>query len=299
MASLQKNEAWDLVELPAGRKPIGSKWVFKKKTNAKGKVEKYKAWLVAKGYSQVPGIDFRDIFSTVAKVTSIRLLLSIAAAFDFEVEQMDVKTTFLHGDLEEEIYMKQPEGYTVKGKKELDNKPVKVPIPVGVRLSAEQCPKTQEEEEDMSCVPYASVVSSLMYAMVCTRPNTAHAMGVLRRFMSKPGKEHWTVVKWVFRLGWRSGSEKIYSGYVFNLFGGAVSWMSKKQSVVALSTTEAEYMAATHASKEAVWLQRLCSSMGLVQGAIRIDCDSQSAILLAKNPAYHQRQSTLMFNITL
>eukprot|EP00253_Pinus_taeda_P021695 PITA_21695 len=69
----------------------------------------------------------------------------------------------------------------------------------------------------------------------------------------------------------------------------AVSWMSKNQSVVALSTTEAEYMAATHASKEAVWLQRLCSSMGLVQGAIRIDCDSQSAIFLAQNPAYHSK----------
>ena len=86
MASLHKNEAWDLVELPAGRKPIGSKWVFKKKTNAEGKVEKYKARLVAKGYSQVPGIDFGDIFSPVAKVASIRLLLSVAAAFDFEVE---------------------------------------------------------------------------------------------------------------------------------------------------------------------------------------------------------------------
>jgi len=80
------------------------------------------------------------------------------------------------------------------------------------------------------------------------------------------------------------------SGYVFNLFGGAVSWMSKRQSIVtALSTTEVEYMAATHASKEVVWLQRLCSSMGLVQEAIRIDCDSQSAILLAKNPAYHSK----------
>eukprot|EP00253_Pinus_taeda_P012555 PITA_12555 len=134
-----------------------------------------------------------------------------------------------------------------------DSKPVKVPIPVGVRLSAEQCPRTQEEEEDMSRVPYASAVGSLI-------------------------------------LGWRSGSEKIYKWVLFNLFGGAVSWMSKKQSVVALSTTEAEYMAATHASKEAVWLQRLCSSMGLVQGAIRIDCDSQSAIFLAKNPAYHSKE---------
>ena len=106
MASLHKNEAWDLVELPAGRKPIGSKWVFKKKTNAEGKVDKYKARLVAKVYSQVSGIDFGDIFSPVSKVTSIRLLLSVVVAFDFEVEQMDVNTKFLHRDLEEEIYMK-------------------------------------------------------------------------------------------------------------------------------------------------------------------------------------------------
>jgi hypothetical protein len=108
MASLDKNEAWDLVELPAGRNPIGSKWVFKKKLNAEGKVEEYKARLVAKGYSQVEGIDFGEIFSPVAKLTSIRLLLSVAATFDFEIEQMDVKTTFLHGDLEEEIFMKKP-----------------------------------------------------------------------------------------------------------------------------------------------------------------------------------------------
>ena len=117
MASLHKNEAWDLVELLAGRKPIERKWVFKKNMNVEGKVEKYKARLVAKCYSQVLRIDFGDIFSPVAKVTSIRLLLSIVAAFDFEIEQMDVKTKFLHEDLEEEINMKQPEGFMVKGKK--------------------------------------------------------------------------------------------------------------------------------------------------------------------------------------
>ena len=84
-----------------------------------GKVEKYNARLVEKGYSQVEGIDFGEIFSLVAKLTSIRFILSIAIAFDIEVEQIDVKTSFLHGDLEEEIYMKQPEGFVVKGKKEL------------------------------------------------------------------------------------------------------------------------------------------------------------------------------------
>jgi hypothetical protein len=86
MDALDKNEAWDIVELPAGRKSIGSKWLFKKKFNAQGKVEKYKARLVAKGYSQVEGIDFGEIFSPVAMLTSIRFLLSIVAAFDLEVE---------------------------------------------------------------------------------------------------------------------------------------------------------------------------------------------------------------------
>eukprot|EP00253_Pinus_taeda_P029789 PITA_29789 len=199
MASLHKNEAWDLVELSGRRKPIDRKWVFKKKTNAEGKVDKYKARLIAKGYSQVLGIDFGDIFSHVAKVASIRLLLFVAASFDFEVEQMDVKTTFLHRDLVEEIYMKKPEGFAVKGKKELHVKPMKVPIPVGVKLSTEQCPKTEKEEDDMSRVPYASAVGSLMYAMVYTRPDIAHVVGVLSMFMSKPWKEHWTIVKWVFR----------------------------------------------------------------------------------------------------
>eukprot|EP00253_Pinus_taeda_P007505 PITA_07505 len=275
-----------------------------KKTNVEGKVEKYEAQLVAKGYSQVSGIDFGDIFSPVSKVTFIRLLLSLAVAFYFEVEQMDVKTSFLHGDLEEKIYMKQPEGFAAKG----------------LRLSAEQCPKTQEEEEDMSRVPYASAVDSLVYAMVCTRLDIADAVGLLCRFMSKLGKEHWTVVKRVFRYlhgisdyglcyQGRPGLDRVLnirgfvdvdwagdlyqristSGYVFKIFRGAISWMSKKQSVMTLSTTETENMATTHASKEVVWLQRLCSSMGLVQEAIMIHCDSQSSIFLAKNPAYHSK----------
>ena len=133
-------------------------------------------------------------------------------------------------------------------------KPVKVPIPVGVKLSADQCPKTQEEEEDMSHVPYASAVGSLMYAMVCTRPNIAHAVEVLSRYMSKPVKNHWMTIKRVFMYLRGSASyglcyegipglDKVVDihgfvdanwvgyldrristrGYVFNLFGGAIS----------------------------------------------------------------------------
>eukprot|EP00253_Pinus_taeda_P023287 PITA_23287 len=161
------------------------------------------------------------------------------------------------------------------------SKPMKVPIPIGAKLFAKQCPKTQEEEEDMSRVPYASEIGSLMYAMVCTRPNITDVVGVLSMFMSKPRKNNWTSVKRVFR--------RSTGGYVFNLFGGVVSWMSKRQSVVALSTTEVEYMVVTHAGKEEVWLQILCSSMGLVQRAIRIYCDNHSEISLENKPTYHSK----------
>jgi hypothetical protein len=108
MAALDKNKAWDLVELLTGRNPNGIKWVFKNNLNAKGKVEKYKSRLVAKGYSQVEGIDFGEIFSPISKLNSIRYMLFVSTVFDFELKHMDVKKTFLHRDMEEEIYMKKP-----------------------------------------------------------------------------------------------------------------------------------------------------------------------------------------------
>ena len=101
METLKRNQTWDLVPLPEGRKPVGCKWVFKRKMSSDGSIEKYKAHLVAKGYSQVQGVDYGEIFSPIAKMTSIRFFLSIAVAYDLEIEKMDVKTAFLHGDLEE------------------------------------------------------------------------------------------------------------------------------------------------------------------------------------------------------
>jgi hypothetical protein len=101
MGSFQNNEMWYLFELYSGINPIGSKWVFKKKMTVVGQVYKFKARLVEKGYSQVKGVEFRDIFSPIANLTSIRVLMSLATTFDLEIKQMDVKTTFLHRDLEE------------------------------------------------------------------------------------------------------------------------------------------------------------------------------------------------------
>ena len=104
-----------MVDLPIGCKTIGCKWVLKRKLKVDGSVEKYKARLVAKGFRQKENIDFFDTYSPVTRITSIRVLFAIAAIHDFIIHQMDVKTAFLNGDLEEEIYMDQPEGFVVPG----------------------------------------------------------------------------------------------------------------------------------------------------------------------------------------
>jgi hypothetical protein len=111
MDALEKNKTWDLVELPKDRRVVGCKWVYKLKKGVDGRNERYKARLVAKGYSQMEGIDFHEIFSPVVKLVSICAMLALVSLSDLELEQLDVKTTFLHGDLDEEIYMEQPEGF--------------------------------------------------------------------------------------------------------------------------------------------------------------------------------------------
>jgi hypothetical protein len=106
-----ENDTWDLVPLPKGRKLARCKWVYRTKYASYGSVERHKARLVSKGFSQVEGIDYNETFAPVAKMSSIRLVLSLSASHKWEVHQMDVKSSFLHGDLKEEMYMEQPPGY--------------------------------------------------------------------------------------------------------------------------------------------------------------------------------------------
>ena len=111
MDSMYTNQVWTLVDPPKGIKPIGCKWIFKKKMDMEGNVITYKARLVAKGYRQKQGVDYDETFSSVAMLKSIRILLAIAAHYDYEIWKMDVKTAFLNGNLTEEVYLTQPEGF--------------------------------------------------------------------------------------------------------------------------------------------------------------------------------------------
>lgn len=120
MESLEKNDTWKLVKLPKEKKHVHCKWIFKRKEGiSPTELARYKTSLVAKGYSQILGIDFNDVFSPVVKHSSIRTLLSIVAIHDYELEQLDVKTAFLHGELEEDIYLDQLEGFVIPEKEHI------------------------------------------------------------------------------------------------------------------------------------------------------------------------------------
>ncbi|KAH9793888.1 hypothetical protein KPL71_004697 [Citrus sinensis] len=402
MKSLHQNQTWELVKLPKGKRAIGNKWVYTKKQGSSNQTtHRYKARLVAKGFAQKKGIDYNEVFSPVVKHTSIRILLALVAEYELELAQLDVKTTFLHGDLEEEIYMIQPCGFKVAGndnhvcrrlpdrafiylllyvddmliasknrdeierlKKQLASefemkdlgdaqkilgmeicrdkknrsvwltqksylkkvlerfgmddktKPVCTPLAPHFKLGSSSCPKSQEERDYMARVPYASAVGSLMYAMVCTRPDISQAVSMVSRYMHDPGKSHWLAVKWILRylygtvdvgllfkkdcgqqcVGYCDSDfagdldkRRSTTGYIFTLGGGPVSWRSILQSTIALSTTEAEYMVATEAVKEAIWLKGLLGDLGVIQENITVFCDNQSVIFLAKNQTYHAR----------
>lgn len=116
IASIVKNKTWDLTDLPKGAKAIGLKWVFKVKRNSDGSINKYKARLVAKGYVQRHGVDYEEVFAPVARIETVRFILAMAASNGWEVHHLDVKTAFLYGDLKEEVYVSQPEGFVLKGK---------------------------------------------------------------------------------------------------------------------------------------------------------------------------------------
>jgi len=439
--ALEAHNTWKIVEPPKGVNVVGCRWVFRLKKDSAGNIVRYKARLVAQGFSQVPGIDFFDTYAPVAKMASIRTILALAARYDHEIHQVDVKNAYLNGTFEENevIYMKQPRGlkltenpkhvlqllkplyglrqsarhwykrlwdalrtrlrmkrcevdqavfymrngeelivvvvhvddltivtstvelmsrvkeelkkefkisdlgeihwilgFDVKRNREMKTislsqkayiksilekygfegiKPYAAPMDPNCKLSTTDSPKTATEFAVMRDKPYRECVGSLQYAASGTRVDIAYVVNVLSRYLENPGPAHWTAVKHVF--GYLAGTadlelmygknvdeltgfcdadgsmhedRKAISGYAFVIDGGAVSWSSKKQEIIALSTTEAEYVAMTHAAKEALWMKTLISQVfGIDEKGMTLHSDNQSAIALTKDHQYHAR----------
>ncbi|KAJ9539303.1 hypothetical protein OSB04_032036 [Centaurea solstitialis] len=195
-----------------------------------------------------------------------------------------------------------------------------IPMQHGIVLSKTQCPVSSEDQDRMKSVPYASAIGSIMYAMLCTRPDVAYSVSVTSRYQQNPGEPHWVAVKNILKYLRRTkemflvfgGTEdeisvtgysdasfqtdrddfRSQSGYVFTLNGGAISWKSSKQDTIADSTTEAEYIAASDAAKEAVWLRNFLSDLRVVASISRpidIFCDNSGAVAQAKEPREHHK----------
>jgi len=426
--SLLKNETWDLVPLPMGRKALEGKWVYRIKTLANGDIDKFKSRWVVKGFLQKYGIDYTDTYATVAKFTSIRLLCALAASRNWEIHQVDIETAFLQGSATKGIfiYVKQPKGFEVPGKEDwvcqlkkglyglkqgprlwqdtfdkaildmgfikskydpsvylstngilanyvddilvfaptmsdvteikaklashfaikdlgevkyylgleitrdrkkkslclsqhkyiedvlqqfnvhTDVKSVDTPLPTNLHGTPDNTSETTN--------PFAQLVGCMMYVMLGTRPDLAFTIGYLSQYLAHPTEHCWNMARRAlhylaftkhFKLtyhdddniisgyadsDWASQADsKSVSGYVFMMNGAAISWKSKKQTIIALSTAEAEYVSACTAAKEAVWLRNFAVELIGSHTAITLYEDNQSCIALAKDPKDHDR----------
>jgi hypothetical protein len=428
--SIMKNDVWEVVPRPEGKSVVTSKWLYKLKHAADGSIEKYKARFVARGFSQVEGVDYDETFASVARYTSIRAVISIAAVMGWKIHQMDVKTTFLNGLIEEEVYIEQPLDFEVHGreshvcrlkkalyglkqaprawysridaylqqlgfeKSEADPNLYFIMVGedplilllylddlfiTGAERLISSCKESLASEFEMTDIGlmhyflglevwqepghiflgqgkyvcdilsrfqmgdsrpmttpmitnwkklhasesqlmdstlYRQLIGSLMY-LVNTRPDICFAVNTLSQFMVEPRRVHWVAAKHVLRylcgtvdygmdyhrgdgvrlVGYTDSDwagcvsdRKITSGCCFGLGSAVVSWFSRKQKSVALSSAEAEYMAASQASCEALWLRKML--IGLFGVQLRptvIYCDNQSCIKLSENPVFHDR----------
>lgn len=433
--SLHENGTWELIDLPRDVKPIGCKWLYKIKTDENGNTVRYKARLVAQGYSQKYGSDYDQVFAPVAKLTTLRIVLSLANKNGWYINHVDAKTAFLNGKLEEIIYMKQPPGFVSEGnenkvcilKKSLyglkqaarswNQALHDVLVKSGfVQSKADPCLYFQEENQlytyiiiyvdDMSIISkseaaigktteilkahfkiqnlgnikyylgleitrdnggnyaisqtkyinqvveqyglkdakvsnvplsvgygkengdnddllpdndnYRKLIGCLLYIAVNTRPDIAASVSILAQKVSCPTQNDWLELKRVLKYlkgtkdlklalssikqngtchayadaNWAEDKHdrKSNTGYIVFVCGGAVSWCSKKQSCVALSSTEAEFMALSEAAKEVIWIRRLLIELGeKFEMPTIIYEDNQSCLKLIENEKLSNR----------
>ncbi|GKB27543.1 hypothetical protein Tco_0866944, partial [Tanacetum coccineum] len=252
----------------------------------------------------------RDGFSKEEQDLRVSRSSSWAKA-DYELEKLDVKTAFLYGNLEEVIYMRQPPGYEQddmliackskteivstksflkkefdmkelgEAKKILDNgKSVKMPLGGHFKLSLKDCPVSDCDIEKMSKVSYANAVGSLMYLMMCTRPDIAYAGTVNVGLVYGTDRGNHVDVTGFVDSDYAKDPDKGRSitGYAFLVQGCVVSWKATLQHVLALSTTEAKYMALTEAVKEAIWLRGLLEELGIELNTVAVNCDNQGVL---------------------
>ncbi|KAJ6733370.1 hypothetical protein OIU74_005177 [Salix koriyanagi] len=327
IAALYENSTWSLVPYDPSMNIVGSRWVYKIKRQANGDIDRYKARLVARGFTQQEGIDYSETFSPVVKPTTVRLVLTIAVSKGWQIRQLDAHNAFLNGSLREVVYMQQPPGF------------VNTALPTHVcRLhkslyGLKQAPRawymrlydflmtigfraSKSENYFRDTTRFRQIVGALQY-LTFTRPDICYAINKVCQFMHAPTEDHWAAVKHILRYlkgtssfglhltrdptltlhgytdaDWAGSVEdqKSTGGYIVFLGTTPISWKSGKQRTVARSSTEAEYKALADGTAEVLWLRYLLTDLCVSpSSATTIWCDNLGATYLSANPIFHAR----------
>nr|GEV52389.1 zinc finger, CCHC-type [Tanacetum cinerariifolium] len=307
--SIMHNDTWELTDLPLGCKALGCKWILKMKMKVDGSIDKYKARLVIQEFRQNEGIDFFDTYAPVARISTIRLLLALVAIHNLAIHQMDVKPAFLNGDLDEEIYMKQPERFVMPGhesmcvysKFDASGKGVMICLYVDDMLifgtDQDQVNKTKEflsskfDMKDLgeAKLEYSRAIGCLMYTMISTRPDIAFVVGKLSRYTSNPSALHWQALGRVFQyLKETMDYGLTYSGYPSVIEGYSdSSWIDNIEDH---SSTSGWIFLLGGAGNENKWLGNLIYEIPLWPKPIStnsIRCDSAATLAKAYSQVYN------------
>ncbi|KAJ6423528.1 hypothetical protein OIU84_024484 [Salix udensis] len=291
ISMIEKNCTWELVDRPLEKNIIGVKWIYRTKLNADSTINKHKARLVVKGYAQIYGFDYLDTFAPVARMDTIRLLLAVAAQKNWKVFQLDVKSAFLNGILQEEIYVEQPAGFEIQGKED------KVYLLKKALYGLKQAPRawygriddyltgsnTEQVEHfklnmmevfemtDLGLMSFflgMEILQGKDEIFICQKK---YLMEILKKFHMESCKPTATPMNQKDKFSKEDGT-------------------AKKQSIVAQSTAEAEFIAATTAVNQALWLQKLLRDLHMEEEeATEILVDNQAAIAISNNPKVDQK----------
>nr|GFC34413.1 putative reverse transcriptase, RNA-dependent DNA polymerase [Tanacetum cinerariifolium] len=246
MKALKKNNTWDQCALPQGKKLVGCRWIFTVKYKLDGTVERYKARLVAKGHTQTYGIDYSETFSPVAKMDTIRVLLSVACNQGWPFHQFDVKNAFLHGKLKEEVYMEASPGFSEHFK------PREACQLKKSLYRLKQSPRAWFGRFTLA-MKRIEVLRSPKIIFICQKKYILDLLAEIGMINCKPTDTPMMVNQKMFM-------EK--KGY-FSLVGdNLVTWRSKKQKVVSLSSAKAEFRCIAKGLAEALWIRKLVSEIG-------------------------------------
>ncbi|CAL8994000.1 unnamed protein product [Prunus brigantina] len=305
---IEKNGTWMLVDGPTEKPVIRVKWVYKAKLNLDGTVLKNKARLVAKDYAQKPSLDYNETYALVTRLDTIRTLIALAAQKSWKLYQLDVKSAFLNGVLQEEVYVEQPTGFVStpgscksmleEFKEDMkmnkfglnEAKTITTLLVATEKLSKDDGSGFASEER------YRSIVGSLLY-LTATRPNIMYASSLLARFMHYPTNRHYGTAKRVLKyikgsldygLEYVKGRKACLIGFCDSDWSGSLE-DSKSTSGYAFSFGT-EYISASEATTQAIWLRFVLEDFGETQTeATPLHCDNTFAIAITKNSMFHQK----------